>query len=110
MKQNLFVIAEGRLWNEMVREGDVDRNALEDGLKVRKAFRAALEDAKTPGQMMVAVAEIMALSLSELESRRRLSAALHSRLWTAVMGRLPKEDRESIEHGLRTWTLKDLAL
>lgn len=110
MKQDLLRIAEGRLWNELVREGVVDRAALEDGHRIRKAFRAALEEAKTPAQMMIAVAEILALSLSELESRRRLSAALQTRLWTAVLGRLPKEDRESVEHGLRTWTLKDLPL
>lgn len=110
MKHDLFKLAEGRLWNDLVREGAVDRNALEDGLKIRKAFRAALEDATTPGQMMVAVAEILAVSLSELESRRRLSAALQHRLWTGLLDRLGKEDREAIEHGLRTWTLKDLAL
>ncbi len=110
MKHDLLKQAEGRLWNEMVREGEVDRWALEDGLKIRKAFRAALEDARTPAQMMVVVAEVLAISLSELESRRRLTAALQTRLWTGLLARLPKEDCEAIEHGLRTWTLKDLAL
>jgi hypothetical protein len=110
MNQDLFKIAEGRLWSEMVREGVVERYALEDGLRIRKAFRAALEDVKTPGEMMAAVAEILAISLSEMESRRRLTAALQARVWSGLLARLPREDRETVEQDLRTWTLKDIAL
>lgn len=110
MKQDLLKLAEGRLWNEMVREGAVDRMALEDGQKIRKAFRAVMEESRTPAQMMVAISEIFAIGLSELESRRRLTAALQTRILAGFLERLGQEDRESIEHGLRTWTLKDLAL
>ncbi|HZE97802.1 MAG TPA: hypothetical protein VE981_12305 [Planctomycetota bacterium] len=95
MKQEFFKVAERRLWNEMVREGEIDR--------------AALEDVKTPGEMMVAAAEILAISLSELEARRRLDAALHARVLSGVLTCLSQEQREAVEHGLRTWTLKDLS-
>ena len=110
MSLEAYRVAERRLWNELVRDGVVERRALEDGLKIRKAFREALDGVKSPGQMMVAVSEILAITLSELETRQRLASSLQARVWSGIAAALDEESRQKLEHGLRTVSAKDLSL
>ena len=110
MTTEIFLAAEKRLWSELVQEGVVERRALEDGLKIRTAFRAALEGASSPGQMMVAVSEILAITMSEMETRLRLSAALQARAWEGVVAVLDDGARRALEKSLRTVKARDLSL
>ena len=110
MNPETYGVAERRLWNELVRDGVVERRAMEDGLKIRTAFREALDGVKSPGQMMVAVAEILAITLSEIETRQRLSSALQARVWAGMAAALDPETRLKLEHGLLTVSAKDLTL
>ena len=110
MTNEMFLAAEKRLWSELVRDGVVERRALEDGLKIRTAFRAALEGAQSPGQMMVAVSEILAITMSEMETKLRLSAALQARVWAGVAAALGDEACVRLERSLKTVKARDLTL
>jgi predicted Ser/Thr protein kinase len=110
MKENAFRITERRLWNEAVREGLLDKSAGEDPLKVRKALDAVAKDVRLPGEIVLAVAEVLSYAVAELELRLRVNSATHRKAWAKVLDYLPEEAQEKIAHEIRTLTLKDVSI
>lgn len=110
MKENAFRITERRLWNEAVREGLLEKAAGEDPLKVRKALAAVSKDVRLPGEVVLAVAEVLSYAVAELELRLRVNSAVHRKAWMKVLEHLPEGAQEKILHELRTLDLKDVSI
>lgn len=110
MKDDYLKTTERRLWNEAVRDGLVESLGRDDGPKVRRAFQEIPRDLKAPQELLAAVAEILTSCVTEIHARQKVLSALHRKMWSSLLRRLPDEARGQVEHEIRTLGLKDVSL
>lgn len=108
MKDDVIRTTRKRVENQAFRDGLLEGVLDDVGRKIREAFKVVGREAQTLSDVAQGAGEIMALSLAELEARRRVEAALQWKALISIIKHLPEDARREVEHELRTVNLDQL--